>query len=129
MAVAEQEHTASSNQDLARKTALAAAAAAATGAATYAVKRALSHESDDADGDESTERTTSGKSRSSSKSNSPSLLASAAAGGWDAARDALVPIAEDAADAAGTYLAKHGPDFVTETIVPRFIEAFEKARG
>ena len=51
-----------------------------------------------------------------------------AAGGWDAARDALIPIAEDAADAAGTYLAKNGPDFVKETIIPRFIEAFEKAK-
>jgi len=58
-----------------------------------------------------------------------SLFASAAAGGLDAARDALVPLAEDAADAAGRYLAESGPDFVKDRIVPRFIESFNNAKG
>src|SRR4051794_430364 len=120
MAVADQENTGSQGQDLAKKTAIAAAAAAATGAATYAVRRAFSqNDAAQSNGDGESD----GESRAKSKSGGTSLLASAAAGGWDAARDALTPIAEDAADAAGTYLAKSGPDFVKETIIPRFIEA------
>jgi hypothetical protein len=56
------------------------------------------------------------------------VFASAAAGGWDAARDALVPLAEDAADAAGRYLAQRGPDFVRDRVVPKFIESFNNAK-
>ena len=39
-----------------------------------------------------------------------------------------MPLAEDAAGAAGTYLAKNGPEFVRETVVPRFIKAFNDAQ-
>ena len=49
---------------------------------------------------------------------------SAAAGGWDAARDSLLPLAENAAGAAGKYLAEHAPDVVRDRVVPRFIDAF-----
>jgi hypothetical protein len=56
------------------------------------------------------------------------MLRSVAEGGWDAARDALVPVAEDAADAAGAYLANNGPEVVRDRIVPRFISSFSKAR-
>jgi hypothetical protein len=58
-----------------------------------------------------------------------SVLNSVLASSWDAARDALIPAAEDAAGAAGEYLAKNGPDFVTERIIPRFIDSFNEARG
>jgi hypothetical protein len=56
-------------------------------------------------------------------------MASAAATGWDAASETLIPLAEDAAEAAGRYLATRGPEVVREHIVPRFIEAFEEASG
>jgi hypothetical protein len=39
----------------------------------------------------------------------------------------VIPVAEDAAEAAGKYLAEHGPEVVRERIVPRFIEAFNQA--
>jgi hypothetical protein len=106
-----------------RNTALAAAAAAAAGgAATFAVRRALSHDgsnrsSQGRDGD-----------RASGRSGASSILASAAASSWDAAADVLIPMAEDAAESAGRYLAEHGPDVVRERIVPRFIEAFNDAK-
>jgi hypothetical protein len=58
-----------------------------------------------------------------------SVLDSALSGGWEGARDALILAAEDAAGAAGEWLANNGPDFVTERIVPRFIESFNEASG
>jgi hypothetical protein len=109
------------------KTAMkAAAAAAATGAAAVAVRKALSGSNGKSHLKDLTSRN--GKSDGKSEGGPGSFLTSIASGGWDAARDALVPLAEDAAGAAGTYLAKNGPEFVRETIVPRFIESFNDAR-
>ena len=97
----------------------AAAAAAATGAAAVAVRKALS----------SNEKSHASRNGDDGHASSGgSFLTSIASGGWDAARDALVPLAEDAAGAAGTYLAKNGPEFVRETVVPRFIKAFNDAQ-
>jgi hypothetical protein len=104
-----------------RNTALAAAAAAAAGgAATFAVKRALSHDG------KSESRNGSGSM--SRRSGASSILASAASSSWDAAAEVLIPMAEDAAESAGKYLAEHGPDIVRDRIVPRFIEAFNDAK-
>jgi len=97
----------------------AAAAAAATGAAAVAVKKVLDSRSN---GSENGNGSGEGK-----KSNSQSLMKSVAAGSWDAAQDALVPLAGDAAAAAGKFLAESGPDVVKEQIVPKFIEAFNEA--
>ena len=47
----------------------------------------------------------------------------------DAARDAVIPLAEDAAGAAGTWLGKNGPEIVRDKIVPRFITSFNEAKG
>ena len=96
----------------------AAAAAAATGAATYAVKKVRSQDSGKSNGDGGSMTKGSG---------GQGILASAAATSWEAASDALVPMAEDAAEAAGKYLAQHGPDILRERIVPKFIEAFNDA--
>ena len=95
----------------------AAAAAAATGAAAVAAKRAFSSRSNGSTNGES-----------GSKKSGGSLVTSIASGSWDAAQDAIVPLAADAAAAAGKYLAQSGPDVVKEEIVPRFIEAFNEAR-
>jgi hypothetical protein len=110
----------------ARTAVKAAAAAAATGAAAVAVKKALSSDSNGkskAGGDGGEEGGRGGKGGSTQ------LLASVASGGWEAAREHLLPLAEDAAGAAGSYLARNGPDVVREKIVPRFISGFQKARG
>jgi hypothetical protein len=98
----------------------AAAAAAATSVAAIAAKKALSHRGD------SNGQSSNGGSH---KDDMGSMLSSALSGGWDAARDALVPAAEDAAGAAGEWLAENAPDFVRERIVPRFIESFNEASG
>jgi hypothetical protein len=100
----------------------AAAAAAATSVAAVAAKKALSHRGG------SNGQTRNGGSRAG-LGDAGSVLSSVLSSGWEAARDALVPAAEDAAGAAGDYLAKNGPDFVRERIVPRFIESFNKAQA
>jgi|SRR5205823_9595047 len=98
----------------------AAAAAAVTGAAAMAARKAFSGSSN---GKSDNGGGTPAKGRGSS-----TLLTSIASGGWDAARDAVLPLAEDAAGAAGTWLAKNGPDVVRDKIVPRFISSFNEAK-
>jgi hypothetical protein len=100
----------------------AAAAAAATTAATYAVRRVLSHD------EGSHENGSSNGLRAKKRSGSSGVLASAAATSWDAAADVLLPLADDAAEAAGKYVATHGPEILRERIVPKFIEAFNDAK-
>lgn len=125
MAVEEQEQ---SNQEAPeeaggnRGTAVkAAAAAAATGVAAIAARKVLSHRGQN--------HGQAKNGRSSSKGESGSVVSSMLAGGWDAARDAILPIAEDAAGAAGEYLAENGPEVIRERIVPRFIQSFNEAGG
>ena len=120
--MADTENTATESESAgggnATRTAIkAAAAAAATGAAAVAAKKALSSRSNGS---------TNGESES--KKSGGSLVTSIASGSWDAAQDAIVPLAADAAAAAGKYLAQSGPDVVKEEIVPRFIDAFNEAR-
>jgi hypothetical protein len=113
----------------------AAAAAAATGAAAVALKKALS--GNGAKSDEASERQEkSGQSgsvlsnviRRDKSGQSGSVISNVMSGGWDAARDALIPVAEDAAHAAGAYVAQNAPEVVRDRIVPRFISAFNDAR-
>ena len=58
-----------------------------------------------------------------------SALNSIAASGWDAAQDAVLPAVEEAAGAAGKFLAENGPEILRERILPRFVESFNEARG
>ena len=100
----------------------AMAAAAATGAAALAAKKVMSARS-------SNGQTSNGDSpEKQDESGGDSILSSALSGGWEAARDALLPAAEDAAGAAGEYVAQHGPDILRERIVPRFVDSFNEAR-
>jgi len=118
----EVEETTESGGSGARTAVKAAAAAAVTGAAAMAARKAFTHSSNSgsSNGDKSPEK---------SKGGSSTLLTSIASGGWDAARDAVLPLAEDAAGAAGTWVAKNGPEIVRDKIVPRFITSFNEAKG
>ena len=119
----EAEETIESGGSGARTAVKAAAAAAVTGAAAMAARKALSHSSNggSSNGDESSSK--------KQKGGSSTMLTSIASGGWDAARDAVIPLAEDAAGAAGTWVAKNGPEIVRERIVPRFITSFNEEKG
>ena len=99
----------------------AAAAVAATSVAAFGAKKALSGR-----GGSNGQSSNGGSSR---KGDVSSMLNSALSGGWDAARDALVPAAEDAAGAAGEWLAENAPEVVRDRIVPRFIESFNEKSG
>ena len=126
MAVEEQEQTNEETQDQERggnrgTAAKAAAAAAATGVAAIAARKALSNR-----GHKDEQAKNGGKP---SKGEGESLVSSMISGGWEAARDSLLPIAEDAAGAAGEFLAQNGPDVIRERIVPRFIQSFNEAGG
>ena len=97
----------------------AAAAAAATGAAAIgAVKKALS--SSGSNGSDN------GESSKKKCSDAGGWSKSVASGSWDAAQDAIVPLAADAAAAAGKYLATSARDVVKEQIVPRFIVGIQR---
>ena len=118
----EVEETTESGGSGARTAVKAAAAAAVTGAAAMAARKAFSHSNgESSNGDRSPTK--------KDKGGSSTLLTSIASGGWDAARDAVLPLAEDAAGAAGTWLAKNGPEIVRDKIVPRFITSFNEAKG
>ena len=96
----------------------AAAAAAATSVAALAAKKAMSHRGSNG-----------GNGNSGSGGDAGSVLSSVLSSGWDAARDALIPAAEDVAGATGEYLASKGPEIVRDRIIPRFIESFNEASG
>jgi len=96
----------------------AAAVAAATGAAAIAARKAMSSRDQSKEGE--------GSGSKSSGGNDSTIVAMATSG-LSAAKDSLLPFAEEAAGAAGEWLGQNGPDFVTEGIVPRFIEGFESA--
>jgi hypothetical protein len=48
--------------------------------------------------------------------------------GWEAARDSVTPLVEMGARAAGSFLGERSPDLVRESVVPQFIEGFNKGR-
>jgi hypothetical protein len=97
-----------------------AAAAVATGAATYAVKRLGSRKSGPLRKPVERAKTAVGGGKSLDVSSAGEAV-------WDAASKTLLPIAENAAEAAGRYLAESAPDVVRQQIVPRFIDGFNDA--
>lgn len=46
---------------------------------------------------------------------------------WDAASDAVLPLADNAADAAGRWAAVQAPAVIRERLLPRFIDSFRAA--
>jgi hypothetical protein len=101
----------------------AVAAAAAAGAAAMIARKALS-----GDGTSNGHRSHNGGTKDRSGQGG-GMFGSIATGGFDAARDALGPAAEDAAAAVGKFVAENAPEIVRDRIVPRFIESFNEARS
>ncbi|HJU36833.1 MAG TPA: hypothetical protein VJ716_05390 [Gaiellaceae bacterium] len=46
---------------------------------------------------------------------------------WESASEGLLPLAEDAAEAAGRWVAKSSPPLIRERLLPRFIDSFKAA--
>ena len=98
----------------------AAAIAAVSGATALAAKKAFSDRGSSGSEDK--------PERSQRKGGKNEVVGSMVSSAWDSARDTLVPMLEDAATSAGEYVAQNGPEVVRETIVPRFIDGFERGR-
>lgn len=98
-----------------------AAVAAAAGAAAYGLKKAFSG----GGGTPGTAllRSRNGDDDEENGGSRGALLQTV----WDSASDTLLPHAEDAAEAAGRWVAENAPDVVRERLLPRFIEAFSEA--
>jgi hypothetical protein len=102
----------------------AAAIAAATGATAFAAKKAFSGREQSGGGDDQTQQ----RNKRGKRGGDESMVGAMITSGWHAAKDSLVPFAEDAAGAAGEWVGREGPDLLRETIVPRFVRGFEKGR-
>jgi hypothetical protein len=96
-----------------------AAVAAAAGAAAYGLRKVLS---DSGDGT-SHRRDRGHDDDENDESRGGSLLHTV----WDSASDTLLPLADDAADAAGKWVAENSPDVIRDRLLPRFIESFTDA--
>lgn len=105
----------------------AAAIAAASGATAFAARKLMqARESGDENGE--ARNGDSKASRGESHSHAKSLIVAAVSSGWDVAKDTLIPVVEDAAAKAGSYVAKRSPELVRDVVVPNFIDGFEKSR-
>ena len=102
----------SSGRHALRAAAVAAATTAGAAAARQAFKRARSA------GSEAREKGLSGDT-----------ISSGAKAAWQAARQHLLPAAEEAAQALGRYLATDAPELVRDVLVPRLVRSFEEARS
>ena len=105
-----------------------AAVAAAAGVAAYGLRKALTSNGGGTslvpsrnDGDDDDEG--GGEERAGGLARGGSLVSTV----WDSAASSLLPLAEEAAEAAGKWTAENAPDVVRDQIVPRFIEAFNDA--
>jgi hypothetical protein len=103
-----------------------AAVAAAAGVGAYALRKALTSGSatslvpgrnGQGDGEDDDDEGNGGSRGGSS------LLSTV----LDSASSSLLPLAEEAAEAAGKWTAENAPDVVRDRIVPRFIESFNDA--
>lgn len=95
-----------------------AAVSAAVGVALYALRKALAE-----DGGKRSQREHEQRDEHEHSGNEQSMLARV----WDTTSDAVLPIAEDAASAAGRWAATQAPAVVRERILPRFIDSFSAA--
>jgi hypothetical protein len=108
-----------------------AAVAAAAGVAAYGLRKALTTGGGAAslvpgrnDGDDREDDDDEGESgNGGGLARGSSLLSTV----WDSAAGSLLPLAEEAADAAGKWTAENAPEVVRDRIVPRFIESFKDA--
>jgi hypothetical protein len=116
---AEETNGNGSNGGVGRTAVKAAAIAAVSGATALAAKKAFGDHGSDEEKQQ----------RSPRKRGSDDVLGSMVSSAWESARDSLVPMIESAAGSAGEYLARNGPDVVRDTIVPKFIDGFERGRG
>ena len=117
-----------------RTAAMAGALAAAAGTTVYVTRRILSseqgaQESSAGAGAAKTAKGTVDETKAGAGGGRfDAFLATLNTQGLDAAANMLVPLAENAAHAAGAYAAERSPDFLADTVLPKFVDGFNEAR-
>jgi hypothetical protein len=109
----------------------AAAASVAAGVSYLFAKKALDsrgHSGSESGGSDGGEQDADSGGNGGSSRKSVPIRAAADVLAWDRAQEMLLPMAEKAAGAAGDFVAREAPEVISERLVPRFIEAFNKAR-
>ena len=117
-----------------RTAAKAGALAAAAGTTVYVTRRILhseqgAQESSAGAGPAKTAKGAVEESKAGGSSRFDAFYATLNSQGLDAAANMLVPLAENAAHAAGAYAAERSPDFLADTILPKFVDGFNEARA
>ncbi len=102
----------------------AAALAAAGGASALMARRSRSTGGVSGGGDK---KSTSQSEGGGAKKDG--MMSVVVAASRDAVIETLIPAAEDAATAAGRYVAHNGPELLRERLVPKFVAAYVEARG
>jgi hypothetical protein len=108
------------------------ALAAAAGTAAFAASKAMTSRGSE----KSEESTGSGAEDGDSKSraltsrvSTDQLISAIGHARWDLLKDLVVPFAESGAKSAGAFVAKEGPDLLSESLIPKFVEGFNEAQG
>jgi hypothetical protein len=96
---------------------VSAAVSAAVGAVVYGLRKAL------AEGEAGLPLGRQEETAEGESGGSDSLLATV----WESASGALLPLADEMAEAAGRWTAKHSPAVIRDRLLPRFIESFQDA--
>jgi hypothetical protein len=116
-----------------RTAAKAGALAAAAGTTVYVTRKILRSEPGAQEGSDKAGAQTGqagGEARKAGSGGSrfDAFVSTLNSQGLDAAANMLVPVAENAAHAAGAYAAEKSPDFLADTILPKFVDGFNEAR-
>ena len=99
--------------------------AAAAGTAAFAASKAMTSRGKKSDDSGSSED--GGARGRGGRVSAEQLVSAIGSARWDVLRDLVIPIAENGARSAGAFVAKEGPEFLSESLVPKFIEGFNEA--
>ena len=106
------------------------ALAAAAGGAALVAGKAMSGRSSGSNGGEGRETARqNGGSGAGGRASFDKVVQAVGQGRWDVLKDIALPFAENGATSAGTYVAKQGPEILTDRLLPKFIDAFNEERG
>lgn len=118
-----EQHNGSSG---AKKALKVGALAAAAGTAAFAASKAMSSRG------EQTEQASSDDGKAGALGGRVSMDQVVSAIGnarWDVLKDLVLPFAESGAKSAGGFVAKEGPELLSESLIPSFIAGFNEAQG
>jgi hypothetical protein len=99
--------------------------AAAAGTAAFAASKAMGSRAKKNDDDSESSQDGAAQARGGRVS-TEQIFSAIGSARWVVLRDIVAPIAENGARSAGAYVAKEGPEFLSESLVPKFIDGFNE---